>query len=223
MGLGEGACCSIDKHKTQDRGFINDCSSMDSAARGGDLLSANLADDAAYDIYRAPTVAAARRLPEANAQCDDGSSWAEMDRFFPFQFGSGGSFKACFCDKDLLGTSSLCKNLEDFKVEIGFVQVSGVSCLLEDERFQRGFCEQHYRFDDTAPHSWGLRCYGDSAPHLTYPIERCDAVTHGWQYRELDLPDSYEEAEQADGTPSVYCLYGPEDNGAHSCQTIVSP
>jgi len=166
--------------------------------------------------------AEARRLPETNAQCDDGSSWAEMDRFWSFEFGSGGSFKACFCDKDLLGSSSLCKNLDDFKVEIGYVQVSGTSCLLEDERFQRGVCEQQFRFDGA--HSWGLRCYADSnAPDLTYPMDRCDAVSHGWTYRALDLPESYTEDVQAEGTPSVYCLFGPEDNGAHSCQIVASP
>merc|ERR1712072_1514725 len=63
----------------------------------------------------------------------------------------GGKFKACFCDYETLAAGKYCKTASDYKIEIGTVHVSGVSCLVEESKFQRCTCvEQFYN---------GLRCY----------------------------------------------------------------
>merc|ERR1711981_1432654 len=73
----------------------------------------------------------------------------------------GGKFKACFCDPDTLAPGKYCKKASDYKIDIGTIHVSGVSCLVEDQKFQRGTCvEQYYG---------GLRCYPGAAPVLTVP------------------------------------------------------
>merc|ERR1719453_1124372 len=102
--------------------------------------------------------AAARSLLPA---IDQGKSWNQILRFNDISFLTGGKFKACFCDPDALAPGKYCKMASDYKIEIGTIHVSGVSCLVEDKKFQRGTCvEQFYG---------GLRCYPDVAPSLTVP------------------------------------------------------
>merc|ERR1712167_447572 len=84
-----------------------------------------------------------------------------MLRFEGIRFKTGGQFKACFCDVDTLEDGAFCKTAADYKIEIGTIHVSGVSCLVENKKFQRGTCvEQFYG---------GLRCYPGKAPVLTVP------------------------------------------------------
>merc|ERR1719409_390698 len=120
-----------------------------------------------------------------------GISWGEILRFKGLAFASGGKFKACFCDYETLaqGTASACATAADYKVEIGTVHVSGVSCLIEEKKFQRGVCVEQFH--------GGLRCYPTRAdvPVLTPPEP--DAVA--------TPPPT------APDVLSTWCFYGPEE------------
>merc|ERR1712139_41263 len=92
---------------------------------------------------------------------DLGKSWDQILRFNEISFKTGGKFKACFCDPDTLAKGAYCKKASDYKIDIGTIHVSGVSCLVADEKFQRGTCVGQYY--------GGLRCYPDKAPKLKVP------------------------------------------------------
>merc|ERR1719198_1877100 len=88
--------------------------------------------------------------PEAPARgllpaIDKGRSWNEILRFKDITFETGGKFKACFCDYDTLAAGKYCKTASDYKIEIGTVHVSGVSCLVEEPKFQRGTCVEQFQ------------------------------------------------------------------------------
>jgi len=100
------------------------------------------------------------------ASGDLGYSWDNLLRFRYVKFRSGGSFKVCMCDEDLLPEGSICKAASDYKVTVGELHVSGVECLVEKSRFQRGTCVQQY---------WGgLRCYSGSPPSLAVEGQTAD-------------------------------------------------
>ena len=92
---------------------------------------------------------------------DQGKSWNQILRFNDISFKTGGKFKACFCDPDTLAAGKYCKAAADYKIDIGTIHVSGVSCLVEDTKFQRGTCVEQFH--------GGLRCYPGAAPALTVP------------------------------------------------------
>merc|ERR1719197_1633467 len=104
--------------------------------------------------------------PEASSRSllpaiDQGKSWDQILRFNEISFKTGGKFKACFCDPDTLAPGKYCKMASDYKIEVGTIHVSGVSCLAEDAKFQRGTCKAQFY--------GGLRCYPGAAPVLTVP------------------------------------------------------
>lgn len=72
--------------------------------------------------------------------------------FRQIEFSSGGTFKVCYCDSDLLPNNvASCTHHSHFTIEVGKVHASGVTCLIRESRFQRGVCaSQTYG---------GLRCY----------------------------------------------------------------
>jgi hypothetical protein len=124
---------------------------------------------------------------------DKGKSWGQILRFKDITFGTGGKFKACFCDFDTLAAGAYCKKASDYKIEIGTVHVSGVSCLVEEAKFQRGTCVGQFY--------GGLRCYPGTAPVLTVPAPTVPTIPQA----------------PAPGAPafnpalSSFCLYGPEE------------
>merc|ERR1712010_69786 len=81
---------------------------------------------------------------------------------------TGAQYKVCFCDRETLPAGRFCKKASDFKIEIGTLHFSGVSCLIKDEKFQRGTCVAQYH--------GGLRCYPGAAPKLTIPSVSIPAV-----------------------------------------------
>jgi len=87
-----------------------------------------------------------------------------MLRFKNLQFSSGGEFKLCFCDSDLLeGDNAICNGPEDYTIEVGRIHATGLQCLLSNPKMTRGTCEsQHYG---------GLRCYDGDAPKTKLPVE----------------------------------------------------
>jgi hypothetical protein len=102
-----------------------------------------------------------RRLLPAS---DYGFSWDKMLRFKPIQFKSGGTFKLCFCDSSLLGPGEVCSSEKDYKIEIGTLHASGVSCLIANPKLQRVACTDQMH--------GGLRCYEhlDEAPRPDAPV-----------------------------------------------------
>merc|ERR1719281_2155426 len=81
---------------------------------------------------------------------DYGFSWGALMRFKPVQFKSGGTFKLCFCDASLTKDGA-CMVEKDYKIEVGTIHASGVSCLIKDPKLQRVSC--------TPQAHGGLRCY----------------------------------------------------------------
>merc|ERR1712118_69977 len=65
-------------------------------------------------------------------------------------FKSGGTFKLCFCDSSLLA-DGVCMTEKDYKIEVGTIHASGVSCLIADPKLQRVSCPPQAH--------GGLRCY----------------------------------------------------------------
>merc|ERR1711977_477420 len=56
----------------------------------------------------------------------------------------GAQYKVCFCDRDTLAAGRFCKKASDYKIDIGTLHFSGVSCLIADSKFQRGTCVEQY-------------------------------------------------------------------------------
>ena len=125
---------------------------------------------------------------------DIGVSWSELLRFKNVMVPIGGYFKACFCDTQTL-SSATCRSKADYKVEIGTVHVSGVSCLISDPKLQRGAChEQRYK---------GLRCYESEIINPQPPA-----------LATLPSDDSTDHEDEVAGEEQVlssWCVYGPEE------------
>ena len=89
-----------------------------------------------------------------------------------------------------------CSSPSDFKIDAGTIHVSGVSCLVKQDQFQRGVCvEQAYG---------GLRCYDDAAPVITYTPPAVATFTPD------PIVDPGAPAE-IDEEITSFCLYGPEE------------
>ncbi len=54
---------------------------------------------------------------------DLGFSHGQLLRFFPVTFSSGGTFKLCFCDSELLADGKTCMQKQDFSVEVARFKV----------------------------------------------------------------------------------------------------
>jgi hypothetical protein len=149
------SCGSIDMHKSRDRCFLN---KKDMCETHTDqlLMDPNyvlLVKGAETNDEQAGSTAS---LPRQLAT-DYGFSWGDMLRFKPVQFKSGGTFKLCFCDASLTA-DKVCMTEKDYKIEVGTIHASGVSCLIADPKLQRVSC--------TPQAHGGLRCY----EHIDAPM-----------------------------------------------------
>jgi len=119
-----------------------------------------------------------------------------MLRFKPLQFKSGGTFKLCFCDSSILRPGSACLTERDYKIEVGTIHASGVSCLIANPQLQRVSCATQFH--------GGLRCYRHmDAPEPDPPVIgmtdlSVDPTEAGQQYNTKCL---YMPQEQADADP----------------------
>lgn len=186
------ACAGVSVHKTLDRCFLR--------------TSCTARASAEYDLYLKVGGAdgtVGRRLTSEwwpTSEAAKGYSWSQLLRF-PSLSVPAGAYKACFCDSALTSPAGVCRaNKADFKVEIGRVHVSGVECLLQEDKYTRGTCVvQGYG---------GLRCH-DVAPALTPPgLGAAAAATVSV------VTEGPGDAEAAAGV-SAWCLYGPEEETAH--------
>merc|ERR1711918_102794 len=104
----------------------------------------------------------------------------------------GGKFKACFCDPDTLAAGKYCKKAADYKIDIGAIHVSGVSCLVEDPKFQRGTCVEQYHV-------------GCDATPAKRRSSRCRSS------RSRKSRRSAKKKPPFDPSLSSFCLYAPEE------------
>jgi hypothetical protein len=164
-------CHSIDMHKTRNRCFLNTWACDDH------IRDSTTVPDANYDVFVMPTDENMRRLMKKGREltasqvrqlrpsADPGHSWGSILRFQDVVFHSGGEFKLCFCDSDLLDDDgfAICDSPEDFTIEVGTVHSTGLQCLLSNPKMTRATCaEQRYG---------GLRCYDGDAPTVEVPTE----------------------------------------------------
>jgi len=75
-------------------------------------------------------------------------STTDLLRYENVTFTQSGRFKLCYCDEELLTTLasgspaySVCNSDSDFKIEVGEIHVSGISCLLE-QGYRNRVCEE---------------------------------------------------------------------------------
>jgi len=120
-------------------------------------------DAAATEIFYQDRLAVGPSFTPATSFTNDfGES---IHRFAPITFPHMGEFKVCLCDSALSaalapGQRRSCATPGDFSIEVGTVHVSGVYCLLNNERLRRGEC--------VGQAHGGLRCY----PAGTVPVVR---------------------------------------------------
>jgi len=155
-------CHSIDMHKEKNRCFLN----TDGC---GPLIPKQLTPSTDYNLRVKQLDQNTRRLMKAGKELtadaarklmavrDPGISWGSVLRFNGMTLSSGGEFKVCFCDSDLLPDGHTCKDPEDFSVEVGKLHATGLQCLLSNPKMTRGTCVEQ-------EHGGGLRCYAEGQP-----------------------------------------------------------
>jgi hypothetical protein len=182
--------------KDKTRCFLNTdiCDASDGVApvpdANYDLLIKLEADQTRKLQSESPPASAEERRSLLPAM-DPGYSHSKLLVFENVKFTSGGTFKVCFCDSTLLGDEG-CLKPEDYGVEVGEVQASGISCLLTNSLFNRKTC---------APmRDAGLRCYAGVPPDTEPPL-----------YPDV-LPELGASGAGGPGQPplSTYCRLHPE-------------
>merc|ERR1719158_1404249 len=200
-------CESIDMHRERNRCFLNydrQCSTHEDRLKPDEHYTL-LIQQSDFNDEQA---GAARRLAQAKEEArrllpaaDLGFSWDKMLRFKPLQFKSGGTFKLCFCDSAILGPGRVCSTEKDYKIEVGTIHASGVSCLIANPKLQRVSC--------TGQRHGGLRCYEHiEAPKPEPPMLGVTILPPDEIVTPLSL--------------SAKCLYMPEEEAAADpeCQTV---
>lgn len=191
-------CNSIDMHANNNRCFLNDHGEC-----GASLDFSSLLEDPNYSLLVKVTDPnqGQRRLAERRLlpAYDFGFSWDSMLRFKPVKFKSGGTFKLCFCDSTILPQGETCSTERDYKIEVGTIHASGVSCLIAEPKLQRVSCTQQY--GDS-----GLRCYR----HMEAPAPEPPLIASGYGSRP--------GATTADLELETRCMYQPEESA--ECQVV---
>jgi hypothetical protein len=188
-------CKSIDMAKDMPRCFLNvdDCDASDPPTSTPDanynLMIKVIDQNRKLDSNKPAPSADERSLLPA---IPSGYSHSKLLIFQNIKFTSGGTFKVCFCDSTLLGDQG-CLSPEDYGVEVGEVQASGISCLLTNSMFNRKTCVRESG-------SAALRCYGGAVPDTEPPM----------------YPDVQPKGPEIGGggpggpVPSTYCRLHPE-------------
>jgi len=187
-------CHSLDMHKLLHRAYVNTEVCDDPNHHVADVSYDIVYNTAASVPATEPS---SRRL--ATTAWNAVNSWNELLNFGGVTFSSGGTFKVCACDSTVATSTSseFCRTKDQFLIDAGKVHVSGVSCLIEHSRFQRGVCVEQA--------SGGHRCYETAAPTLTVPTATADTVN----YLPNEGPAATATAQSF--TTSTSCLYGTEE------------
>jgi hypothetical protein len=192
-------CGSIDMHKSRDRCFLNKKSECETHTDQL-LMDPNyvlLIKGAEMNDEQAGSTA--DKFPR-QLGTDYGFSWGDLLRFKPVQFKSGGTFKLCFCDASLT-KDGVCMTEKDYKIEVGTIHASGVSCLIADPKLQRVSC--------TPQAHGGLRCY----EHMDAPMPEAPQIGVAQLPTEEMMPPL---------DISTLCMFMPEEEARRDprCQTV---
>jgi len=193
-------CTSIDMHKDIDRCFLNMGCNMQTGLKSDPNYMLLIKNKEANDEQAGTTSAAGggRRLLPGKEQ---GFSWNKMLRFKPVEFKSGGTFKLCFCDSTILGPGEVCSTEKDYKIEVGTIHASGVSCLIKNPKLQRVSCEDQFH--------GGWRCYEHmEAPRPPPPVIGITPLPVPGYVTDLEI--------------DTLCRFMPEEEAAADprCQTV---
>jgi len=146
------ACFGIDMHESANRCFLNGpgCAAQLSA---GQTLVPGEAEGLGYDTsysFLVKSELPSRQLQEVQVNWASsargelvlrpGVSTTYNLRFADLTFTSAGRYKVCFCDSE----HGKCESTSDFAVEIGYVHVSGVHCLLTVPKLRATQCYKQY-------------------------------------------------------------------------------
>merc|ERR1711959_104591 len=196
-------CYGIDMATGSPRCFLNGktIGANDQSTCEEYIINDQLTSLSDYDFFYKQRPDEERRATEMElsprrkllAAQDTGASWDAILRFKGTSVATGAQYKVCFCDRDTLAAGRFCKKASDYKIDIGTLHFSGVSCLIADSKFQRGTCVEQYH--------GGLRCYPGAAPTLTVPSVNATKR----------IPKDAKYAAAVDAELSAYCLYGPEE------------
>jgi len=143
---------------------------------------------------------------------DFGISWWQVARFQSVKFNSAGTYKLCFCDSVRAGRP--CTDKSDFVVEVGTIHASGVSCLLDDNKFRAKACIEGYTYTGLSETSHGALTCHDEPITLSFPRVLDDITV-----AEMQTMESTTVAQM-----TTFCLYGPEENtrGLPLCQVVAN-
>jgi len=152
-------CYGVDMHRTLPRCYLNTRLGCQHQVETGALAidesydflvkkeSGSVAqpiDAASSIVISRQTVSTVKTAPGRRLHTVDsyvGISSSTLLRFAPIRLRSGGSYKVCFCDHESLEDGQAhCRGEADYKIEVGQVHVSGVTCLIREERFRRQNC-----------------------------------------------------------------------------------
>jgi hypothetical protein len=163
---------------------------------------------------------------------DTGYSYANLLRFAPITFPTGGEYTLCFCDAT--ASASSCSSIDDYDVRVGTVHVSGIGCLLSDKNLARATCVPQFQGGAAS-----LRCMdgpegppGPDIPPPDGPPPKCvppprPILQEGEKPSGPPMvPESTTGAPTASPTPSpsafemdTFCLFEPEEEvGDHMPQ-----
>jgi hypothetical protein len=190
-------CKSIDMAKDKTRCFLNadSCDASDPPATTPDMNYKVLIK--VIDQNGARKLASTEPAPSADERAllpamKSGYSYSKLLIFPKIKFTSGGTFKVCFCDSTLLGDDG-CTSPEQYGVEVGEVQASGISCLLTNSQLNRKTCVP-------MGEEGALRCYSGVPPDTEPP-----------KYGDVQ-PDKPVPPADGPGEPvaSTYCRLHPE-------------
>jgi len=201
---GQISCAGFEFHRSISRVHFNSVEATNKC-KAADV---GLHSDKAYDYYSinsrgASSQSTSWHTPQAGTDLSKYSYDSKLI-FQNYTFPSGGTFKVCGCDSSnqFSDQATFCRTKADYKIEIGKIHVSGVSCLVNQHKFQRGCCQQQVALE--GGESSGLRCYSDACPTIPPPTPAAIAQVN----------QALAAAIQNDVDPQVrssFCVYTPEE------------
>jgi len=97
---------------------------------------------------------------------DENDSWSKIGRWAGLSFADGGDYRVCWCSG-----ANECQTRADYKVQVGEIHVSGVSCLLQYADYQAHCCRQTTVMDHGGYSCWpSTTC--EPLPTRTIPVEK---------------------------------------------------
>lgn len=163
------ACFAVTTHATLSRCFLKAPGVQGQQGCVEQFQLGHLGVDSRWNLHVSTGSADPYGTSAPSAAPAAGVSSSTLLRFAPVRFDRGGRFKVCFCDYELwraqphaFQQQASCEAVEYYRVEVGLVHVTGVSCLLKEQRYRRSHCVAMYHK--------GLSCGGG------FPVEEATAA-----------------------------------------------